>query len=145
VKRRSKILFPRKIIPMPHPEFSPGVRFSAFDALLLAAGAFGAWFVGSQTWWLGFVIAFVVGHFFLFCDVFRISRGLELIWAAVFLTLTGLTLASGQPTWTTTAVLSLASTAILIGIELRKPSYHGIGWSRINPGLPRWWESQQSR
>jgi hypothetical protein len=66
--------------------------------------------------------------------------GLELIWAAVFLILTRFTVVSGHPAWTTTALLSLATTLVVIGIELRKPSYHGIGWTRINPNLRQWWE-----
>jgi len=124
---------------MNHPEFKPGFRFSVFDALLLVAGAWGARFFWSQTWWLGFVIAFVVGHFFLFCNVFRISRGLELIWAFVFIVLTRLTLANGLLTWPVTVALSLSVTLIVVGIELRKPSYHGIAWHRVNPTLPQWW------
>jgi hypothetical protein len=130
---------------MSHPEFSPGFRFSAFDAILLVAGALGAWLAWSRISWLGFIVAFVVGHFFLFCNVFRISRSLELIWAAVFLVLTRFTITTGQPTWTTTATLSLALTAVLICIELRKPSYHGVGWDRFNPNLRRWWDTQRTQ
>jgi hypothetical protein len=126
---------------MPKPEFNPGFRFSIFDALLLLSGALGAWVVWPRSWWIGFVIAFVVGHFFLFCNVFRISRGLELIWAAAFLILTYFTVTSGRPTWTTTALTSSALTIGLVYIELRKPSYHGIGWNRINPNLRQWWDT----
>jgi len=126
---------------MPHPAFSPGFRFSAFDGLILLSGTIGSWLVWPQTWWLGFVIAFAVGHFFLFCNVFRISRRLELIWAAVFLILTRFTVVSGYPTWTATALLSLAVTALVVCIELRKPSYHGVGWSRFNPNLRQWWDA----
>jgi hypothetical protein len=25
-----------------------------------------------------------------------------------------------------------------------KPSYHGVGWQWINPGLPTWWESRNA-
>jgi len=124
---------------MTNPEFKPGLRFSVFDALLLLAGASGAWFYWSRTWWLAFVIACVVGHFFLFCNVFRIARSLELIWAFVFIVLIRLTVADGLLAWPTTLVLTLATTLIVIGIELRKPSYHGIAWRLINPNLPQWW------
>jgi hypothetical protein len=27
-------------------------------------------------------------------------------------------------------------------VEMRKPSYHGVGWQRINPGLPAWWDAR---
>ena len=126
---------------MPISEFRPGFRFSAFDAMLLVAAALGALYFWPRTWWIGFVIVFVIGHFFLFCNVFRISRVLELIWATVFIVLTRFTVVSGHPAWTTTALLSLATTMLVVGIELRKPSYHGIAWTRINPNLPQWWEA----
>jgi hypothetical protein len=133
--------FKVSIIPMPIPEFKPGFRFSAFDALLLVSGALGSLLFWSRTWWLGLVIAFVVGHFFLFCNVFRISRRLELVWAVVFLLLALFTVVSDRPTWTTTVLLSLAITIVVVGIELRKPSYHGVGWSRINPNLRQRWDA----
>src|SRR5947207_1687337 len=65
-------------------KFSPGFRISAFDVVVLALGAAGAIFVGMKIWWAGMIIGFVIGHFFLFCNVFRISRRPGLIWAAVF-------------------------------------------------------------
>jgi hypothetical protein len=129
---------------MPSPEFKPGFRFSRFDALLLVLGTLGASFACLKTQWFGFVIAFVVVHFFLFCNVFRISRGLEYLWASVFVALTRFTVVSGHPAWTTTVLLSLSAALLVVGLELRKPSYHGIGWSRINPHLRRWWAAQST-
>ena len=134
----------RRIL-MPQREFNPGFRFSAFDAFFLVAGSLGAWFAWSRTWWLGLIVAFVVGHFFLFCNVFRISRSLEFIWAVVFLILTGFTVTTGHPTWTITTVLSLALAAVLVFLELRKPSYHGVGWNYFNPRLRHWWDAQHTQ
>lgn len=122
-------------------KFQPGFRCSILDALVLALGFLGSVWFWSRAPWLGIVIAFVVGHFFFFCNVFRISRGLELCWAAVFTVATVATLKSTHPSWGTIALPSLLTAAIVIGLELRKPSYHGIGWSRINPGLREWWEA----
>jgi len=34
---------------------------------------------------LALVAPYVLGHFFLFCNVYRISRTLELVWSAVFI------------------------------------------------------------
>jgi hypothetical protein len=127
--------------PRSNPEFKPGFRFSGFDALILAVGGFGAWQAGARHGSAGFVIAFAVGHFFLFCNVFRISRRLELLWAGFFLILARSTIVSGHPTWTTTALVLLAATGVVITIELRKPSYHGIAWNRFNPNLRQWWEA----
>jgi hypothetical protein len=110
--------------------------------IILVVGAVAAVVVGRSDWLLGANIGFVVFHFFLFCNVFRISRTLELTWAAAFLCLAaGL---FGEAISLVVAVsLSLLCTLIVIAIETTKPSYHGIWWRRINPGLPNWWEANQ--
>ena len=93
-------------------------------------------------WWVGFVIAFVVVHFFLFCNIFRMSRPLELVWAATFVALAGSTVMRESPGWLVTVVGSLIVTVAVIAIEMCRPSYHGIAWERLNPRLPQWWESR---
>ena len=128
---------------MPNASFQPGFRCSIFDALILATGLLGAFWLRSHGPWLGFVIAFVVGHFFLFCNVFRISRVLELVWTTIYIAVTLFIVRSHAASWTPMALLPLVTTVFVIGIELRKPSYHGIGWQRINPDLPEWWEANQ--
>ena len=97
---------------------------------------------------MGFTIAFVVGHFFLFCNVFRLSRGLEMIWAVAFIfVMLKFYLYSDGPgrSLMTIALWSLTTTVFVVFLELRKPSYHGTGWSRINPNLRRWWDETTAR
>ena len=122
--------------------FAPGFRLSKLDIAVLVGGLSAAFMVGFIIAWLGFVIAFVLGHFFLFCNVFRLARPLELAWAAVFVALAAGTLTVDIPGWLATAVISLCVTVVVILLEMRKPSYHGVGWQRINPGLQVWWESR---
>ena len=124
------------------PEFKPGCRLSALDACVLVCGTVGSVVAWQTAWWVGFVIAFVVAHFFLFCNVFRMSRPLELVWAAAFVALAGSTVVSARPGWLVTVAGSLVVTVVVIAIEMRCPSYHGIAWQRLNPGLPQWWESR---
>ncbi len=93
------------------------------------------------TWWVGFVIAFVVAHFFLFCNIFRMSRPLELVWAAAFVAAAGGTVVTETPGWGVTVVGSLIVTVLVVAIEMRRPSYHGIAWQQLNPKLPEWWEA----
>jgi hypothetical protein len=121
--------------------FNPGFRVSVFDVLVLIAGIIGSVVVGAQLWWAGMVIAFVVGHFFLFCNVFRIARKAELIWAALFVVLSVSTVLYDQPGWTVSFAGSLLVAGVLIAHEMKKPSYHGIFWQRINPELLEWWEA----
>lgn len=119
--------------------FAPGFRLSGVDVLVLLLGAWGTWYVGRELWWAGVVIAFVVGHFFLFCNVFRIPRALELIWAAVYVLLSGATLILDLPGWGVTFGFSAGLTVFLVALAMKQPSYHGVFWRRVNPKLPDWW------
>jgi hypothetical protein len=121
--------------------FTPGFRFSVLDAVVLAAGAVGSAFMFSEAPAAALVLACVIGHFFLFCNVFRISRLPELIWAAVFVMLAAATVLTEEPGWSITFGGSFLVALVLIYLEMRKPSYHGIGWRRINPHLRQWWET----
>ncbi len=120
-------------------EFKPGFRISPFDCVILLAGLIGAISLGLHTWWAGMIVAWVVLHFFCFCNVFRIPRTPEIIWAAAFIMLAIPTLTIGVPGWPITMSLSLIFSVMLIWRETRQPYYHGILWKRWNPELPQWW------
>jgi hypothetical protein len=121
--------------------FAPGFRLSVMDGFALLCGVATAIVLSTIEWWMGFVLAFVLGHFFLFCNVVRLARPLELVWAGIFVIMAVATVAFGSPGWWVTALVSLFVTGVVVGIEMRKPSYHGVGWERINPGLTAWWEA----
>ena len=121
--------------------FSPGFRLSVVDVFVLGGGTAAAIALSMSVWWWGFIPAYVLAHFFLFCNVMRMARPLELIWAGVFVLLAGATVVFGTPGWLVTALVSLLVTVVVVAVETRKPSYHGVGWQRINPGLPAWWEA----
>ena len=123
------------------PAFAPGFRLSALDVFILAIGGVAALALAMVVWWWGFVVGFVLGHFFLFCNVVRLARPLERAWAGVFLALAAGTVALGVPGWPVTASVSLVATVVVVRVEMRKPSYHGLAWQWINPGLPAWWET----
>jgi hypothetical protein len=93
---------------------------------------------------ISFVIAFTTGHFFLFCNVFRIARPLEFLWAGIFIALSGCTIFCGFPNWPITIAISLCVTTAVIVCEMKKPSYHGFGWQQINPELKNWWDANHS-
>ena len=122
-------------------KFSPGFRISSLDLFVLVAGVAGVVALGAVTWWYGLVVGIVLAHFFLFCNVFRVSRPLELLWAGAFVALTAATVLWGVPGWWPTTIGSLCVAALVVAVEMRKPSYHGVGWQRVNPGLPGWWET----
>lgn len=124
--------------------FQPGFRISILDVFVLTIGAVAAFILGSQIPWSALVISIVIWHFFLFCNIFRISRRPELIWALCFIFLAGSTILTNTPSWILTIAVSIILSSFLIWKETRKPSYHGICWRRWNPNLPYWWKSQPS-
>jgi hypothetical protein len=81
----------------------------------------------------------------LFCNVFRVARPLELLWADVFVVLAGATILWGVPGWWSTTLGSVCVAALAIAVEMRKPSYHGVGWQRINPDLRAWWNAHEAQ
>ena len=128
---------------MPRREFSPGFRLSMIDiVVLIAATAVVILLLGSYTWISG-VVAFVLAHFFLFCNIIRMSRPLELLWAGIFVLLAAGTMLYSLPGWPLTYLLSAIVTVIVSTVEMRKPSYHGVLWQRINPTLRQWWENRK--
>ncbi len=123
-------------------EFKPGFRLSLMDAAVIVLGIAGGLFLARLDPLFGFLVGFVVGHFFLFCNVFRISRPPELIWAAVFTALSGATLVTGLPGWNATIGTSILIAILAILRETGAPSYHGIFWRHFNPDLETRWKSR---
>ena len=121
-------------------EFKPGFRLSLTDIIILIIGGIVAAYFAVIEAIISLIITFVVGHFFLFCNVFRISRPPELLWAAIFSCLSVMTLTTGFPGWAVTFSSSIVLTVIIIIRGAILPSYHGILWRKINPELKQRWE-----
>ena len=118
-----------------------GFRISTIDVaaiLICGLATVAAWnWVGN----LALIAPLALGHFFLFCNVFRIRRNYELVWAAIFI--------ANCFYWINHAVghedgrisilgilaFQLPVTGFLIWKEMRSPRYHGIASGRINPQL----------
>lgn len=112
-----------------------GFRFSATDALallLFGAAILGLYRLDSKLWWL---MATVAGHFFLFCNVFRVVRRRELIWAACFVVNVGLWLLLSRLDWFNVLACQLPISVGVIAWELKAARYHGILADRLNPTL----------
>ena len=121
--------------------FNPGFRISTLDVVVLLLGASFAAGISFVEPWIGVATVFAVTHFFVFCNVVRLARPLELTWAATFIVLATITVILDAWSWPVTLGLALVWSTALVAIELRKPSYHGAFWRQINPGLPQWWEA----
>ncbi len=129
----------------PRPTFSPGFRLSPLDVAVLAAGAVGTVAMAGADRWLGVAVAFVVGHFFLFCNVLRMSRSPELVWAGCFSAGAVVTVVFRAASWPAVLAASAGLTVVLTAVEVRRQSYHGVGWRRVNPRLPAWWAEHGDR
>ncbi len=123
--------------------FHPGFRISKLDVIVLLAGGICFILLHPIHHKLSWAVLFTLAHFFLFCNVLRMRRRYELIWAALFVVLAAPSLAADVPAWAVMIVIMLAVTAVLVFLQLRHPSYHGVCWRRLNPGLPQWWADRQ--
>lgn len=124
--------------------FAPGFRLSKYDVVVLLVGGVGGAACLGVDFRLAFGVWYVVAHFFLFCNVLRMARVSELVWAGVFVGLVIATVNLDLISWPLGIGCSLFTTVVVAAIEIRKPSYHGVGWRRINPGLPEWWRAHQA-
>lgn len=108
-----------------------GFRFSATDGLaILACGVLTAtaWkSVGSLAW----LFPIVLGHFFLFCNVFRVHRSSELTWAGLFVLNVGLWVSLAQLNWAGILGVQTPFTLLAILRALLSRDYHGVGYSLV--------------
>ena len=124
-------------------KFLPGFRLSEMDVGFLMLGVCVAVLLARLDERLGLASLFVLAHFFLFCNVLRMSRPLELIWAALFVLLAGSTFYFHLPPWNYTVAVMLVVTLILAFVQILQPSYHGVFWRKINPNLEQWWAARE--
>jgi hypothetical protein len=112
-----------------------GFRLSAVDAVVLVGAGPATWLLWPVIGTLAGVIPLVVGHFFLFCNVFRIHRTKELIWAAICLVNVFAWAAFSECWWPGILAVQLTVTVVLVIKEIRGPWYHGICARRWNSRL----------
>ena len=112
-----------------------GFRVSGIDPFVIAVVLIGVIVLKRMTnplWWM---LAFVIGHFFLFCNVFRVRRSFELSWAVLFIINVAAWLYLGKLEWPNVVACQFPITTAFIILELRSPRYHGIFARRVNPLL----------
>jgi hypothetical protein len=115
-----------------------GFRLSATDIIVLLSGGLFAAAISHWSGDLAIIAAVTVGHFFLFCNVFRIRRSLELIWAALFVVNVGILFTYEMYGLFFVVMVQIPITIAVIAVEMRTPRYHGIFWKSINPSYMPW-------
>jgi hypothetical protein len=104
-------------LPQLHKPHSPGIEVSRRDAAVLVLAGLVVWVSWNIHREFAFAVAFVVGHFFLFCNVLRIGRKHELIWAVLFAVDMLAAASFARWSWTTGMLAQLPVTAWVLGAE----------------------------
>lgn len=112
-----------------------GLRLSVLDCVVLIGTVIATVVLWLPTEGLSVIAGLVVGHFFLFCNVFRIPRKPELVWGGLFLAMCValLLLDCFTPAFVCGFVVPI--TLAVLTYSLRLPTYHGIYADRVNPRL----------
>lgn len=109
------------------PAHTCGFRMSALDALILVAGGAAGWMLWAPLGSFALLFPFIVAHFFLFCNGFRVRRSYELIWAAAFVANFAVWTAAGEFSWWSVLLTQAPVTVAVIAAEVMSSRYHGIG------------------
>lgn len=114
-----------------------GFRFSYVDGIAIVLCTIVTWLALPAFGIIAWLPAIVLGHFFLFCNVFRIHRTKELIWAGFFIINFSiwLLLAPLQTPLEWILLTQIPITVFLIGMETRGANYHGVFAKQLNPQL----------
>lgn len=112
-----------------------GFRFSATDAVILVCGIALAALLRAREFPLWWLVPMVLGHFFLFCNVFRVRRSYEITWAFLFLLNVGFWLSRARFDWAAALLTQTPFTLAAIGAEMLSWRYHGVAARRINSRL----------
>ena len=101
--------------------------------MVIAVGAGASWLRWDALREMAPLPAVVLVHFFLFCNVFRVRRSYEVIWAVTFVANLLAWQVAGGISWRGVLLTQLPLTLLAIAAEMRSRRYHGVGWRWINP------------
>lgn len=111
----------------------PGFRISIVDIVFLVFSGIMTYILYPYLLSFIWIIPLVVGHFFLFCNVFRVRRNLELLWAIVFC---GNIIVHFYThfSWKTVLAVQIPTTIIIVIAQILDANYRGIfyKWKKAN-------------
>jgi hypothetical protein len=111
----------------------PGFRFWWTDAAVIIACVVLTWLVWRPLGPLALFFPVTLGHFFLFCNVFRLRRKYEVVWTALYVLNVAGWLIGGELNWPGVLALQTPVTIAAITLEIKSPRYHGVFWKKVNP------------
>ena len=107
-----------------------GFRLSVLDAIVLALCSPATWLLWYVLGELALLCPVVLGHFFLFCNVFRVHRNREMIWGVSFVAVVCLLTWLGVYSWWRVCLFQSPVTLGVIMTAILSNNYRGLGWSR---------------
>ena len=130
----------RGMCPWWDPKRPAGFRFSIWDAVIVAVMAILTWRLWLVSELLVWLCPMTAGHFFLFCNVFRVGNRAELIWAIALLTNVAFWVFFGTLDWVVIMWIQAPVTIAVIVWAILQKDYHGFGWTlrrRCGGGIQR--------
>ena len=112
-----------------------GFQLSRKDAAVILLCAGGTWLAWPRLGELAILFPMVLGHFFLFCNVFRVFRKYEYVWASVLILNVCAWMVLKHFDWLGVLSAQTPLTIALILLQMRSPWYHGVGARFINKHL----------
>ena len=109
-----------------------GFRFSVADFLAVAVCIFTTWLLRSTLDDFVWLLPITLGHFFLFCNVFRIWRRYELAWVGIFVVNVAIWAMVGHFSWVRVLLVQSPVTVTFIVLQIRSDRYHGIFCRPVN-------------
>ena len=103
-----------------------GFRCSPADALIIVLCIVGTLLLLPVLGAIVYVAPITLGHFFLFCNVVRMRRSYELIWAAVFALNVVAWTSLAELSWPWVLITQTPVTCVLVLCECRSGDYHGV-------------------
>lgn len=116
-----------------HSRSAPGFRFSKLDAAAIVAVTVATIVAWPWLHALSLLAPITLFHFFLFCNVFRVRRELELFWAATFIVNVVIWFAVDQFNWWSVMACQLPVTLAVVMVAICSQRYHGIFYDKIRP------------
>ena len=120
-------------------EFKPGFRLSIMEFMFFVIMAAATWALMGVNGYCAWMAMFSAVMFFHFCNIFRIRRLPELVWATCYVVAGIVGYMMELSVWVVIGGLYALGLGI-IAHEFKRPDYHGILWRSINPKLPEWFE-----
>ena len=103
-----------------------GFRFSVTDGVAVLLCVVATYVLWPAIGPFSLLLPYVLGHFFLFCNVFRVRRRPEVIWAAIFVVNFAVWVLVGGVGISGPFLTQLPVTVVLVALECRQPTYHGV-------------------